>query len=146
MANKKSRNFYDKVPTFCFYKSKSTLQNVVHDGKDVLGLFRRQFLEFFHQFFGDAGVFQLLVKKFLWMDAKIFANIEKSHHRGKHSLVFNAVDIVFTLSNRKAHVPRGNIFLATKFGKPFVKIFFVIFRIHFSSPIFHYRVSAKMRY
>lgn len=135
-----------KFRLFVFHKNISTIQNVVHDGEDVLGLLRRQFLEFLHQLFGDAGVFQLLVKEFFWMDAKIFANIEKSHHRGEHSLVFNAVDIVFTLSNRKAHVPCGNIFLATKFGKSFIKILFVIFRIHFSSPIFHYRVSAKTRY
>lgn len=68
-----------KFRLFVFHKNISTIQNVVHDGEDVLGLLRRQFLEFLHQLFGDAGVFQLLVKEFFWMDAKIFANIEKSH-------------------------------------------------------------------
>ena len=60
-----------KFRLFVFHKNISTIQNVVHDGEDVLGLLRRQFLEFLHQLFGDAGVFQLLVKKFLWMDSQI---------------------------------------------------------------------------
>lgn len=54
-----------KFRLFVFHKNISTIQNVVHDGEDVLGLLRRQFLEFLHQLFGDAGVFQLLVKEFI---------------------------------------------------------------------------------
>lgn len=100
-----------KFRLFVFHKSISTLQNVVHDGEDVLGLLWRQFLEFLHEFFGDAGVFQLLVKKFLWMDAKIFANIEKDKHGRQHPLAFDSADIIFTLSYGKTHFSGRNSFL-----------------------------------
>ena len=57
-----------KFRLFVFHKNISTIQNVVHDGEDVLGLLRRQFLEFLHQLFGDAGVFSCSSKNsFGWM-------------------------------------------------------------------------------
>ena len=40
------------------------------------------------------------IKKFLWRDVEVFADIEKVFHRGKVFPIFNAIDISCILSNR----------------------------------------------
>ena len=54
------------------------------------------------------------IKKFLWRDVEVFADIEKVFHRGKVFPIFNAIDISRILSNRQAHVPSRHTSLRAK--------------------------------
>ena len=50
----------------------------------------------------------LIVKKFLWRDCQVIADIEKCGHGGQSAVIFNTVDIGRPLSDCQAHFACGN--------------------------------------
>lgn len=70
------------------------------------------------------GIFAVGVKKIFRGNAEILAYIEKSCHRGQSFAILNVVDIARVLTDRKAHIPRGNALLAAQLCKAQRKLLF----------------------
>lgn len=61
---------------------------------------------------------------------KVIADVEERAHARKRFFVFDLVDVTLTETERKAHIPCGNIFVHSEPGKSVAEFFSVRMVFH----------------
>ena len=110
-----SIKFFDNLLFYdCFYKSRKCI--------DLLGI---ELFQLVNKCIHSIGGFLAEIKKFLWSNVEIFADVKEICHRRKGSTTFDCTNIAGILPDLEAHVSCRHTLLCAQLSKPLRKLFFV---------------------